>query len=82
MPVEVFNNLENMALGDKAIMVRDAHKCYSDIISMRGLNMSVPMGSMYVVFILYVIIIFFCCFFNISIFILMVCDFRFIVSNK
>lgn len=48
MSVEVFNNLENMVMGDKAIIVRDAYKCYSDIISMRGLNMSVPMGSMYV----------------------------------
>ncbi|VVC43841.1 AAA+ ATPase domain,P-loop containing nucleoside triphosphate hydrolase,ABC transporter-like,ABC [Cinara cedri] len=47
MPVEVFNNLENMMMGDKTIIVRDAYKRYSDIISMRGLNMSVPMGSIY-----------------------------------
>lgn len=48
MPVEVLNNLENMIMEDKAIIVRDAYKRYSDIISMKGLNMSVPMGSMYV----------------------------------
>lgn len=65
MPVEAFNNLENMAPGDKAIMVRDARKYYSDIISMRGLNMSVPTGSMYVLFIIYVIIVFFFVCFNI-----------------
>lgn len=53
MPVEVFNNLENMmGIEDKAIVVRDAYKRYSDIISMRGLNMCVPMGSMYVFIIL------------------------------
>lgn len=48
MPVEVFNSLENMATRNKSIVVCDAYKRYSDIISMRGLNMSVPMGSMYV----------------------------------
>lgn len=48
MSVELFNSLENIAAGNKSIIVRDAYKQYSDIISIRGLNMSVPMGSMYV----------------------------------
>lgn len=59
MSVEVFNTLENtVVMGDKSIIVRDAYKRYSDIISMRGLNMSVPMGSMYVFKCAYVCIIF------------------------
>lgn len=48
MAFEECNSLENTAMGNKSIIVCDAYKCYSDIISMRGLNMSVPMGSMYV----------------------------------
>jgi len=48
MSVEVFNGIENMTIRDKSIIVQDAYKRYSDIISMRGLNMSVPVGSMYV----------------------------------
>lgn len=48
MSVEVFNTLGNMTMGDKSIIVRDAYKRYADIISMKGLNMSVPVGSMYV----------------------------------
>jgi hypothetical protein len=47
MSAEMFNTLENI-MGDKSIIVRDAYKRYADIISMRGLNMSVPVGSMYV----------------------------------
>lgn len=47
MSVGIFNNLES-TVGDKSIIVRDAYKRYADIISMRGLNMSVPVGSMYV----------------------------------
>lgn len=48
MSVEVPNGVENMTVRDKSIIVQDAHKRYSEIISMRGLNMSVPLGSMYV----------------------------------
>lgn len=48
MSVERFNGIENMTIRDKSIMVQDAYKRYSDIVSMRGLNMSVPVGSMYV----------------------------------
>lgn len=48
MSAEVFNSVENMAIRDKSIIVQDAYKRYSDVISMRGLNMSVPAGSMYV----------------------------------
>lgn len=47
MTVEVFNSLENM-MGNKSIIVQNAYKRYSDIISMKGLNMNVPVGSMYV----------------------------------
>ncbi|XP_025415786.1 LOW QUALITY PROTEIN: ABC transporter G family member 20-like [Sipha flava] len=46
MSAEMFNTLENI-MGDKSIIVRDAYKRYADIISMRGLNMSVPVGSIY-----------------------------------
>lgn len=47
MPVKVFNNLQHLTMqGDKSIIVRDAYKSYMNIISMRGLNMSVPEGSM------------------------------------
>lgn len=48
MSVEAFNTLENIILADKSIVVRNAYKRYSDVISMKGLNMSVPMGTMYV----------------------------------
>lgn len=47
MSVEVFNSLENM-MGNKSIVVQNAYKRYSDIISMKNLNMTVPVGSMYV----------------------------------
>lgn len=48
MSVEVSNGLGNIMVGDKSIIVQDAYKCYSDIISMKGLNMSVSTGTMYV----------------------------------
>lgn len=48
MSVEVLNGLGNTMVGDKSIIVQDAYKRYSDIISMKGLNMSVPTGTMYV----------------------------------
>lgn len=48
MSVEAFNTLENIYLPDKSILVRNAYKRYSDVISMKGLNMSVPVGAMYV----------------------------------
>jgi len=44
----MFHSVENTVMEDKAIIVRNAYKHYSDIISMRGLNMTVPVGSMYV----------------------------------
>ncbi|XP_050422274.1 ABC transporter G family member 23-like isoform X2 [Adelges cooleyi] len=34
-------------MGNKSILVRNAYKCYSDIVSMKGLNMTVPCGSIY-----------------------------------
>jgi len=46
MSVEVLNSLGNIMVGDKSIIVQDAYKCYSDIISMKGLNMSVSTGTM------------------------------------
>lgn len=48
MSVELFNSSENTTMGNRAVVVQDAHKRYSDIISMRGLNMTVTTGSMYV----------------------------------
>lgn len=33
---------------EKSIIVKDAYKRFSEIVSMQGLNMSVPKGSMYV----------------------------------
>lgn len=48
MSVEAFNTLENIILPDKSILVRNAYKRYSDVISLKGLNMSVPVGAMYV----------------------------------
>lgn len=48
MSVEVFNGFENIMAVDKSIIVQDAFKRYSDIISMKGLNMSVSTGIMYV----------------------------------
>lgn len=47
MSFEVFSGFENIAR-DKSIIVKDAYKRYSDIISMEGLNMSVSTGTMYV----------------------------------
>lgn len=46
----MFNSFDNnnMTMRDKSIIVKDAYKRYSDIVSMRGLNMSVPVGSMQV----------------------------------
>lgn len=48
MSVEIHSGFENIMAGDKAIIVQDAYKRYSDIISMKGLNMSVSTGTMYV----------------------------------
>jgi len=48
MSVEVLNGQRNIMVGDKSIIVQDAYKRYSDIISMKGLNMSVSTGTMYV----------------------------------
>lgn len=48
MSVDVFNSLENKMLADKSIVVRNAYKSYMDVISMKGLNMSVPTCAMYV----------------------------------
>jgi len=48
MSIEVLNGLGNIMVGDKSIIVQDAYKRYSDIISMNGLNMSVSTGTMYV----------------------------------
>jgi len=48
MSVEVLNSMGNIMVGDKSIIVQDAYKRYSDIISMKGLNMSVSTGTMYV----------------------------------
>lgn len=50
MSVGVFNTVfeNSMASAEKSVIVRDAHKSYSDVISMKGLNMSVTAGSMYV----------------------------------
>lgn len=48
MSVEAFNTLENIILADKSIVVRNAYKCYSDLICIKDLNMAVPMGVMYV----------------------------------
>lgn len=47
MSFEVLSGFENIAR-DKSIIVKDAYKRYSDIISMEGLNMSVSTGTMYV----------------------------------
>lgn len=48
MSFEVLNGSGNIMAGDKSIMVQNAYKRYSDIISMKGLNMSVSTGTMYV----------------------------------
>lgn len=48
MSVEVLNFPGNIMVGDKSIIVQNAYKRYSDIISMKGLNMSVSTGTMYV----------------------------------
>jgi len=48
MSVEVLNCSGTIMVGDKSIIVQDAYKRYSDIISMKGLNMSVSTGTMYV----------------------------------
>lgn len=47
MSFEVLSGFENI-FRDKSIIVKDAYKRYSDIISMEGLNMSVSTGTMYV----------------------------------
>ncbi|KAF0762245.1 ABC transporter G family member 23-like [Aphis craccivora] len=47
MSFEVLSGFENIAR-DKSIIVKDAYKRYSDIISMEGLNMSVSTGTMYI----------------------------------
>ncbi|CAI6345583.1 unnamed protein product [Macrosiphum euphorbiae] len=47
MSVEVLNSMGNIMVGDKSIIVQDAYKRYSDIISMKGLNMSVSTGTIY-----------------------------------
>jgi hypothetical protein len=47
MSFEVLNGCGS-TVGDKSIIVQDAFKRYSDIISMKGLNMSVSTGTMYV----------------------------------
>lgn len=44
----MFNGLENLMMREKSITVRDAYKRYSNINSLQGLNMSVPIGTMYV----------------------------------
>lgn len=50
MSVEVFNSFVNsVRLHEKSVIVRNAHKSYSEVISMKGLNMSVTAGSMYVI---------------------------------
>lgn len=46
MSVEIFDSQGNIEMENKSIIVRDAYKRYSDNISMKGLNMSVPTGSM------------------------------------